>query len=645
MDKSRVIFYPENKQIDVPRGSNLLAAAVSAGVYINSSCGGDGVCGRCKVIVKEGQVRAEASGRISAEERKQGYCLSCRATVLSDLVIEVPAESRLDLEKISEEDAKFLRLKGLYNDIQEVDKSPAIKRKEVFVHSPLATKLYLEMPLPTLTDTTSDLERLYRAIRAVKEVPIMQTGLANVKRLGHILRESDWKITVTLGKRNETTEIVIVEPGDTSHQNFGIAFDIGTTTIAGQLVNLNTKNILGTKAAYNKQAAFGSDVISRIIYASEKDGLERLHHVVVDTMNAIIQELVKEHSIDLNNVNGVMCAGNTTMVHLLLKVDPTYIRREPYVSTANFVPAIRAAETGLKVNLRGLLACVPGVSTYVGGDIVAGVLATGLYKEDSVTMLIDIGTNGEIVVGNKEWMMACSASAGPSFEGSGITCGMRAASGAIQRVKITRGAEIDVAFETIQGAKPRGICGSGLIDLLGELFKAKIMDRSGKLDITIKSRRLRVNEIGEAEFVLAFKEDTDTAKDIVITESDIENLKRSKGSIYAASSIMLRHLGMSFDEVHKIFIAGGFGTSLDIDKAVFIGLLPDISRKKFQFVGNSSLAGSREILLSYDAMVKAEEIAKKITYLELSVDPKYMDEYMSSLFFPHTDVAKFPSVK
>lgn len=644
MDKCRIVFYPENKQITVPRGSGLLAAAVSAGVYINSSCGGDGVCGRCKVIIKEGHVRAEPSGRISAEERGQGYCLACRTTVLSDLTVEVPAESRLDLDKISEEDAKFLRLKGLYNDIEEVDKATSIKRKDVFVHSPLATKLYLKLSRPTLTDTTSDLERLYRAIRDVKDIPIMQTGLANVKRLGHMLRESDWKITVTLGKRNETTEIVIIEPGDTSKKNFGIAFDIGTTTIAGQLIDLKTKRISGTKAAYNKQAAFGSDVISRIIYASEKDGLERLHHAVVDSMNVIIQELIKEHNVDLNNVNGIMCAGNTTMMHLLLKVDPTYIRRQPYISTANFVPVIRASEAGLKINPRGLFSCVPGVSTYVGGDTVAGVLATGLYKEDNLTMLIDIGTNGEIVLGNRDWMISCSASAGPAFEGSGVACGMRAAAGAIQRVKIDP-QTLDVSYETIQNVKPKGICGSGLIDTIGELFKNKIMDRSGKLNMGIKTRHLRMNDADEPEFILAFKEETDSGKDIVITESDIENLKRSKGAIYAASSIMLRHLGMKFDDVSEIFIAGGFGTYLDIDKAVFIGLLPDISRKKFQFVGNSSLAGSREILLSYDAMLKAEEIARKITYLELSVDPKYMDEYMSALFFPHTDASRFPSIK
>lgn len=643
MDKCRVLFYPDNKQIEVSKGKGLLAAAVSAGVYISSSCGGDGVCGRCKVIVKEGNYRTEASGRISKEERQKGYCLACRTTVLSDIVVEVPPESSLDLEKISEEDAKFLRLKGIYSQAEEVDKAKTIRKKDVFVHSPLATKLYLEIDPPSLSDTMSDLERLYKAIRKKNEIPIMQTGLANVKKLGHLLRESDWKVTASLGKRNETTEIVLIEHGDTSALNYGIAFDIGTTTVVGQLVNLNTNKIFGTKATHNKQEAFGSDVISRIMYASERDGLERLHHAIIDNMNSIIQALVKEHNVDLVNVNGVTCAGNTTMMHLLLKVDPTFIRREPYIPTANFVPVIRASEVGIKINPRGLLACVPGVTTYVGGDIVAGVLACGLDEETELTMLIDVGTNGEIVLGNKEWMVSCSASAGPAFEGSGITCGMRATKGAIQRVKIKK-TDYDVKCTTIGDVKPKGLCGSGLIDCLAELFRHHIIERDGKINQKILPQRIRMGKYGP-EFVLVFKKDAGVDHDIVLTEPDIENLKRSKGAIYAATSVMMRRLGIGHDQINKIFIAGGFGTYLDIEKAVTIGLLPDIPREKFSFVGNSSLVGSREILLSYDAMRKAEEIARKMTYFELSVEPIYMGEYVSALFFPHTDRNLFSSVK
>ena len=646
MDKDTyrvTFFHPDPTAVEVKKGRDLLSAAVEAGVYLNSSCGGDGVCGRCKVIIKKGQVKADPSGRISLEERRKGYVLACLTTIHSDVEVEVPPESRLELDKIKDEDAKLLRLKGIYSQAVDVAKLEGVLKEDLFSHGPLATKLYLELPEPSLTDTVSDLERLYREIRKNRDIPIMQAGLTNIKRLGRLLRESDWKVTVLLGKRNGTVEIVSIEPGNTSSKNYGIALDIGTTTVTGQLVNLNTKEILGTKGTYNKQASFGSDVITRIVYATEQEGLEKLHHAVIDNINGIIKELVKDNNINLSDVNAVKCAGNTTMIHLLLRVDPKFIRREPYVSTANFVPVTRAAESGIKINPRGLLACVPGVSTYVGGDITAGVLACGLNRADKLTLLIDVGTNGEIVLGNKEWMVSCAASAGPAFEGSGVRCGMRASSGAIQRVEINK-PDYEVKVSTSDQAKARGICGSGYIDCLAEIFKKGLIDRSGKFTESTSCSRIRVTPEGK-EFVLVYQEAADATHDIVITEQDIDNLKRSKGAIYSASAALLKKLNLDFKDIEQFYIAGGFGTYLDIDKAITIGLLPDLDRKKFSFIGNSSLAGSREILLSYEAKTEAENIAKKMTYIELSVEPSYMDEYVSSLFFPHTDLGRFPTVK
>lgn len=641
MDKFKITFYPANKTIEVEKSKTILSAAISAGVYINSSCGGDGVCGRCKVIIKKGQVLTQPTGRISLDERSRGVYLSCLTTPQSDLEVEVPPESRVDFEKLSAQELD-LRLKGLYEASEEVEEAAPSKAEEIFIHSPLSTKLYLEIPSPTLEDNISDLERLYREIRRVSDVPIMQAGLANIRKLGELLRDSEWKVTVTLGKRNETVEIVFVEPGDTSAKNFGMAFDIGTTTISGQLIDLNNKKVLGTRATYNKQASFGSDVITRIIYAQEEDGLEKLHHAVIDTMNHMIQDLIQEHNVDLNDVNCCLCAGNTTMVHLLLRVDPTYIRREPYVPTANFIPVIRAAEAGIKINPRGLLSCVPGVSSYVGGDTTAGALSSGQYKEEDLSILIDVGTNGEIVLGSKEFLVSCAASAGPAFEGSGVTCGMRASKGAIQKVKIDS-KTLEVKCDTIGDAKPRGICGSGYIDIIAQMLRAGIIDKSGKI-IAENKNRIRDSDLGR-EFALVFKEEADSTTDIVINEADIENLKRAKGAIYAATSILVRHMGLEFGAIKKFFIAGGFGTYLDIENAVRIGLLPDLERSKFYFIGNSSLAGARQMLLSFEAQKKSEAIAKKITYFELSVDPNYMDEYMAALFFPHTDLAKFPTLK
>lgn len=616
------------------KGKTLLSAAISLGININSGCAGDGVCGRCKVILKKGQVNTLPTGRITPEERKAGLYLACLTTALSDVEIEIPHDSRLDLSKITDEEAFLSRLKGVYTKAESIEKNEPIINEDIFIHSPLATKLYLKLPKPSMDDSISDLERLYREIRKVKNIQIMQTGLANIRHLGNLLRSSDFKVTVMLGNRNDTTEIVLIEPGNAAKNNFGIAFDIGTTTISGQLVDLNTKRVIGTKATFNQQATFGSDIISRIIFAQKEEGLERLHHAVIDGMNEMIRELIKENNIDLNDLTCCVCAGNTTMIHLLLRVDPAYIRRQPYVPTANFVPVIRAQEAGIKINPRGLLGCVPGISSYVGGDLTAGVLACGIDSENDLCLLIDVGTNGEIVLGSREWMVSCAASAGPAFEGSGVSCGMRAAKGAIQRVKINKN-DNSVNLTTIGEAEPKGICGSGYIDLIAQMLKAGIIDKSGRIN-NMTNPRIRNGELAK-EFVLI--------NDISISEADIDNLKRSKGAIFSAASILVKHMGLSFNDVKKIFIAGGFGNYLDIENAITIGLLPDLPRERFKFVGNSSLIGAREIILSSDAIHKAEEIAKKITYFELSLDAGYMDEYMAALFFPHTDLGRFPSVK
>ena len=640
MQKFKVNFLPDNKTISVEKDKTILSAAISAGVYINSTCGGDGVCGRCKVIVKKGQVNSQSSGVISLEEKKNNIHLACSTTIHSDLEVEVPESSRLHFDRLTPEELEE-RLSGIYSKAEDIQSIKTNLDEGIFKHSPFATKLYLELTSPTLNDSISDLERLYRALRNLGDFPVIQTGVYNIRQLGELLRDSEWKITVTLGKRNETVEIVLVEPGNTTHKNFGLSFDIGTTTISGQLVDLNTKKILGTKATYNQQATFGSDVITRIIYAGQSDGLERLHNAVSDTMNQIIRELVNEHNIDLNDVNCIVCSGNTTMIHLLLSVDPAHIRKEPYVPTANFLPVVRAAEAGININPRGLLSCVPGVSSYCGGDTTAGVLSSGIYQKDQPCILIDIGTNGEIVLGNKDFLVACAASAGPAFEGSGVSNGMRAASGAIQKVNINK-KDFSVNYSTIQGKKPRGICGSGYIDLLAAMLEAGIIDKGGKINAA--GRRIRQSDTGK-EFVVCFKDETDISSDIVINEADIENLKRSKGAIYSATAILVKHLGLNFSNIAKIFIAGGFGTYLDIQKAIVIGLLPDLERSKFVFIGNSALAGAREILLSNQAMAMADKLASRITYFELSVDPGYMDEYSQALFFPHTDLTKFPTVK
>jgi uncharacterized 2Fe-2S/4Fe-4S cluster protein (DUF4445 family) len=623
MEKYKVTFYPDNKTVEVAKDTTILNAAISAGVYIKSACGGDGVCGQCKVILKKGKVAVQPAGRLSPEEKQAGIHLACLSEVHGDLEVEIPPESKLDFEKLTTD---------AYSAAEEIEPPASIIKEGIFKHSPLATKIYLELPQPNLNDKISDLERLYRQLAKIK-VPISQISLSNIKRLGELLRDSDWKVTATLAKKDGVTEIVHLESADTSGKNFGMCFDIGTTTISAQLVDLNSKHTLGAKAAYNKQASFGSDVITRIIYAREKDGLEKLHNAVAEEMNRMIQELIKEHNIDLNDVNCVVCAGNTTMIQLLLEIDPSYIRKEPYVPTANFLPVIRASEVEININPRGLLFCVPGVSSYVGGDVSAGVLSCGLNKAKNLSLLIDIGTNGEIVLGNKDFLVASAASAGPAFEGSGLSCGMRASAGAIEKVKINP-KNFSVEYKTIGSARARGICGSGYIDIISEMLRTGLIDKLGRMKSGYNK-----------EFIIVKKEEADSSADIIISEADIENIKRAKAAIYSAASALIRHMGFDFKDLKKIFIAGGFGTSIDIEKAITIGLLPGLNKSRFVFVGNSSLAGARQILLSEEAMEKAEKIAKKITYLELSVEPSYMDEYMAALFFPHTDLNRFPSIR
>lgn len=642
MEKFKITFLPDNKTVEADRDKTILAAALSGGVCINSACGGDGVCGRCKVRIRSGTVSSQPSPALTLEEKRQNVYLACLTTAHSDTQIEVLPASRLDFERLSPEETAF-RLKGMYSGAEDVAALAREKACDGFAYEPLTQKMYVELPKPDLNDRISDLERLFRGISPAKGNVRLETSLAVIRTLSELLRDADWKVTVTLGRRRGGgIDVTLIEPGDTSGGNLGLAFDIGTTTISGQLIDFSHNTIAAAAASYNKQSPFGSDVITRILHARTADGLEQLHDAVVDTVNDIIRALASGHKADLNDITSVVCAGNTTMMHLLLSIDPAYIRREPYTPTANFFPVMRASEADIRINPRALLQCVPGVASYVGGDTTAGVLACGLHAADELTLLIDIGTNGEIVLGNKEFMAACAASAGPAFEGSGISCGMRASRGAIQ--KITLAPEtFCAACETIGAQPARGICGSGYIGLLAQMLARGIMDKNGKIGID-NHPRVRTGETGR-EFVVCFKGEHQAVSDIVITEPDIENLKRAKAAIYSAAAVLVEYMGLDMRDVRRIYIAGGFGMYLDVESAAAIGLLPDLDRSVFKFIGNSALTGARQILLSSDAARAADEIAARITYCELSVMPAYMDEYTAAAFFPHTDLSRFPGLR
>ncbi|MBN2452879.1 MAG: DUF4445 domain-containing protein [Candidatus Omnitrophica bacterium] len=629
MREFRVLFKPQGREVSVLQGTDIMTAAVKAGIMLAAPCGGEGVCGKCRVIVDKGKVSAEVSHAISDVDRQAGIVLACQALVESDLEITVPGESVESHECLS-------------HDAEDFAGGVTLRSEEAFRFSPIVRKVCLELLKPAAEDSTSDLDRITAGLKEKVEGLRLSTKLANVKHLSEVLRESDYRITVTLAYKDGALEILSFEPGDTTASSFAFAFDIGTTTVAGQLIDLNKKSVLGTKIAFNKQAMYGSDVISRIIYASDPEGLERLSAAVIGNINEIIGDLASAHRINAGEACAVVTAGNMTMMHLLLKIDPSNIRKAPYVPTVSVFPVINAAEAGIGISPRGAAAFLPGVSTYIGGDIVSGVLACGMADSDNTTMLVDIGTNGEIVLGNREWMIGTAASAGPAFEGSGLACGMKAAPGAIQKVSIDKNFEVELS--TIGGVPPRGICGSGYIDLLCQMLKRRIISKDGRIDRGMDSGRIRKNG-ANYEFIVAFAGETAIGRDIVIQDDDIENLKRSKGAIYSAIIALLNKVGKDISEVKKIYIAGGFGSYLNIENSVFIGLLPDIERSVYEFVGNSSLAGARMALMSHEAFDKAVEIHKGITYLDIGAEPDYMDEYIASLFFPHTDIGRFPSVR
>lgn len=637
MKSCSVTFLPDNKTVAVAKGTSLLDAAAAAGVTINNVCGGDGVCGKCRVTVKSGKVTANPSMFLSRQEIRRGVALACQTYVDGDVVVEVPLESPVGggSQSATEDAIRFGRV------------SDHVGEGKAFRHAPLARKVSVALPPPSPQDRTFDQERLFRELRLHSDIPIMpimQIGLSVLRPLPALLRESDWQVTALLGWRHGMTEVVDIEPGDTSATNYGVAVDLGTTTVVAHLVDLRTSETLATKAKYNSQAAFGEDVIARIMYASTPARRNQMRELLVGDVNELITALIADTGVKLDSVTYAMCAGNTTMTHFLFELDPNQIRRDPYVPVAAVTPVVRAAEIGVGISHRGLLAALPSVSSYVGGDVMGDVLVSGMTHSEDVSLLIDMGTNGELVLGNSDWLMCASASAGPAFEGGGITCGMRATSGALERITLGAGGLVE-RYEVVGNGKPLGICGSGLIDLVGELLRVGCVDRVGNYIPEACGERFRVGESGDREFLLFSQEETALGGEVFLTEADISNLIHTKGSIYMAAECLLDEVGMTFLDLQHVYIAGGFGNYLKIDRAIAIGLLPDLPHDRFHFMGNGSVQGAKMALLSEEAMAYTHErIAGAMTSIELSTHPKYMNEYSSTLFLPHTDIEKFPSV-
>ncbi|MBN2594816.1 MAG: DUF4445 domain-containing protein [Sedimentisphaerales bacterium] len=635
MEKSKkknctVRFEPSGLKTEVPIGTILLEAAHKAGIYLSSICGGDGYCGKCKVIVEHSsQVQSKPTALLTPDEVRENVVLACQSKVLSDVTVTVPKSHTLETTQILM-DASAHRFSQLAGDI----------RAGVFEFDPLVKKIYLEITPPSVQDHIADHERLYLAIREKIDTPIMQTGFRVLQKLPGLLMKSGYKATVTIGRRGQTTEVIEVEAGDRSKRNFAVAVDLGTTTVVAHLLDLTNATTVDTEATYNSQINFGEDYIRRIIYAEENDAFDEMQNRIVHDVNNLIVTLAERKRIDLQEITTVICAGNTAMVHFLLNLDSTRIRREPYVATAGFVPPIRAAEAGIQINKRGLLYCLPSVAVYVGSDIVAGVLSSRLFTQKGVCLFVDIGTNGEVVLGNRDWLVCASSSAGPAFEGSGVRHGMRAGAGAIEQLNILEDGSIE--FKTIGGDAPVGICGSGLLDTLAELFVSGTIDRTGRFTIDpATDNRLSEGDDGLQFQLVPAVEDN---HEIVMTQADINNLVRSKAGVFAAIKVLMESTQTKAENLEAVYLAGGFGNFLNVRQAVTIGMLPDVPIEKIHFVGNTSIAGAKAVLLSQKALETAEEIAGSMTYFDLMSHPGYMEEFIRASFLPHTDLSLFPSV-
>ena len=649
MASCKVTFLPSEVTVEVPSGTPLHEAAARAGVEVALPCGAQGRCGRCKVKVEEGHVARRDNGRLTEEQVQEGWVLSCVAKVEADAVVTVPPR-RVKEKAIGETAADKIALPLAFE----------------WPLDPFVRKVTVRMDPPTLENNNSDLDRLRLALDVQHGIRDVTVGLPALRRLAQSLRAGEWQVTAIIdvgagftpaetggaGMKPVPTgsrpRLVDLRPENASPTLYGIAVDIGTTTVVVYLVNLETGKVLDILTAFNQQADYGEDVISRIVYAQKGSGLEDLRRVVLRTMNELIGDLEKRNHISRTDIFDMVASGNTTMLHLFLGLYPRYIREEPYIPTAIHFPASTAYDLGVDILPDASVYCLPCVAAYVGGDITAGILSSGVYKTEKLSLFMDVGTNGEIVLGNQDWAMTCACSAGPAFEGAGVQCGMRATTGAIEDVRIDS-RTLEPTVSVIEDVKPLGICGSGMIAALAEMLVTEIVDRGGRINLEHPACspgicRLRQGEHGD-EYVLVWASDSGTGQDIVINEVDINNLIRTKAAIYAGIAVMLRSLDIDLESLEQVLIGGAFGQHINIEEAIQIGLLPDLAWERFKFLGNTSAQGAYHALLSREARAMADEIARRLTYLELIADNTFMDEFTSALFLPHTNLDAFPSVK
>ena len=619
-----VTFLPGYRKIDVARGSTILDAAQRAGLNINVVCGGQGKCGKCVVYVQSGKAEFDHqkySRFFSEDELAKGACLACETLVQGDLQVLVPDSTLIQEQKIL--------VAGMDTEIE---------------FHPSVRKYYVELQPPTLTDPSPDLTRLLWGIQK-NGGPVAEkvyVPLEVLREIPTLLRHNAWKVTGTIALVPGGYRLIDMQENNTTKRLYGAAVDLGTTTVVVHLWDLVNGKTVAVASNYNKQISCGEDILARVNFA-RKNGLAKLQSLAAESINTALTSASNSAGIDRDDIYEVVVAGNTVMSHMLLGIDPAYIIEEPYVPVVQRALSVAAGRIGLAINENGGLFVFPAVSDFIGGDIIADILASGMGERQEISLLIDIGTNFEIVLGNKEWMFSCAGAAGPALEGGEVLFGMRANPGAIEKITVDP-VTLNPLYSTINNIKPRGITGSGLIDLLAELFSACIIDRTGRINTSIDNTRIRAG-IHFPEFVVAWAAETDIGKDIVITENDIKNLIMSKASIHAASVTLMKAAGVTRHDIETLYVAGAFGNYLDKKNATIIGLFPEIDIERIINIGNGAVTGANLALNNRKERKTLDTIASRIAYIELNAEPSFMDDYTSSTFLPHTDLTLFPRVQ
>ena len=625
-------------QIECNAGDNLLELARRANVAIDAPCSGNGSCGKCRVKLVEGNLETIPSRHITDEEYEAGWRLSCNSKVMGDCTVFVPDIASAYQSRMKTADLSSPKEVAIFEDAQANLKASGIQFENNF------RCLVVTMDEPTLDDTMPDNERLTWAVQAQLGVEKVSIPYTVMVKLASTLRKYHWTVAVKGELQGDTFRCMeICDPEDTAI--VGCAIDIGTTTVTMVLTDLVTGKLLAKGSSGNGQIRYGADVINRIIEQGKDGGKKKLQDAIIkETLTPIIANLCRTAGVSARSLLRLCVAANTTMNHLFVGVDAESVRMEPYIPSFFGWEGLQAGDLKLPANPLAPVLIAPNIGSYVGGDITAGTLAAGLWDRDEMSLFIDLGTNGEIVFGNRDFMMSCACSAGPAFEGGDISCGMRATDGAIEACTID-GATMEPTLTIVgeAGQKPVGICGSGIIDIISELFRCGIINARGQF--SREGERVKRDQHGMGRYVLCDAAHSETGREISINEVDIDNFIRAKGAIFSAIDTLLSAVDMTVDMIDKVYVAGGIGSGINMKNSVNIGMLPDVELEKYEYIGNSSLTGAYAMVMSDEANAKCGELGANMTYLELSTHPGYMDNFVAACFLPHTDSRLFPNSK